>query len=182
MSFDPYYKWLGIPPDEQPPNHYRLLGVRDFEADAEVIENAADQRMSPRPHVSVGQVCGAFAEVAQRACRRAGGVAVRLPSARLTTQQLKVKLRPKVDPQQLQPLTAPSQPPLASPQSHDQGYGIQPMDDWAHGPFAWQCRAPARLFNFPTTPTARLADPRLPSVAGRLCDLDLVVFLHRPIG
>ena len=26
-GFDPLYKWLGIPPDEQPPHHYRLLGI-----------------------------------------------------------------------------------------------------------------------------------------------------------
>jgi hypothetical protein len=45
-SADAYYKWLGIPPEEQPPNHYRLLGVRAFEADLDVIANAADQRMS----------------------------------------------------------------------------------------------------------------------------------------
>ena len=43
--FDPYHKWLGIPPEEQPPNHYRLLGIKDFEADPDVIEAAADQRM-----------------------------------------------------------------------------------------------------------------------------------------
>jgi hypothetical protein len=45
-SFDPYHKWLGIPPDEQPPNHYRLLGIRPLEADPEVIQSAADQRMA----------------------------------------------------------------------------------------------------------------------------------------
>ena len=45
-TFDPYYKWLGIPKAEQPPNHYRLLGVNLFECDCEVIESAADQRMN----------------------------------------------------------------------------------------------------------------------------------------
>ena len=45
-SFDPYRKWLGIPPEEQPPHHYRLLGLELFEADADVIVNAADARMS----------------------------------------------------------------------------------------------------------------------------------------
>lgn len=44
-EFDPYHKWFGIPPNEQPPNHYRLLGVELFEADPEVIDIAADQRM-----------------------------------------------------------------------------------------------------------------------------------------
>src|SRR5262245_29958040 len=43
-QFDPYHVWLGIPPEEQPPNHYRLLGLRPFEANADVISNAMDQR------------------------------------------------------------------------------------------------------------------------------------------
>jgi hypothetical protein len=25
-AFDPYHKWLAIPPEEQPPHHYRLWG------------------------------------------------------------------------------------------------------------------------------------------------------------
>ncbi len=45
-DFDPYHKWLGIAPSEQPANHYRLLGLRQFEDDPDVIENAADQRMA----------------------------------------------------------------------------------------------------------------------------------------
>jgi formylglycine-generating enzyme required for sulfatase activity len=43
--FDPYYRWLGIPPEEQPANHYRLLGIRLYEANADVIESAADRQM-----------------------------------------------------------------------------------------------------------------------------------------
>ena len=43
--FDPYRKWLGILPKDQPPNHYRLLSLELFEADLDVIEGAADQRM-----------------------------------------------------------------------------------------------------------------------------------------
>jgi hypothetical protein len=45
-EFDPYYKWLGIPPKDQPANHYRLLGVSLFEPDPEVIASAADSRMA----------------------------------------------------------------------------------------------------------------------------------------
>lgn len=44
--FDSYHAWLGIPPSEQPPNHYRLLGISLFESDADVIQNGLDQRMS----------------------------------------------------------------------------------------------------------------------------------------
>ena len=45
-AFDPYYKWLGIPPADQPPHHYRLLAIELFEADSDVIAGAADQRMA----------------------------------------------------------------------------------------------------------------------------------------
>lgn len=46
MSFDPYYHWLGIPPREQPPNHYRLLGIELFEPNEDVISFAADRQMA----------------------------------------------------------------------------------------------------------------------------------------
>ena len=39
-TFDPYHQWLGIPAAEQPPNHYRLLGVPLLESDLDVIEVA----------------------------------------------------------------------------------------------------------------------------------------------
>lgn len=45
-DFDACFEWLGIPPSEQPPNHYRLLGVPLFVDNPRVIENAADQRMA----------------------------------------------------------------------------------------------------------------------------------------
>src|SRR5687768_8464896 len=44
-KFDPYYDWLGIPPADQPPHHYRLLGLQVFESNPRVIENAADRLM-----------------------------------------------------------------------------------------------------------------------------------------
>jgi hypothetical protein len=44
--FDPYHRWLGIAPDEQPPHHYRLLGLKLFESDPDVIDSAAVRQMS----------------------------------------------------------------------------------------------------------------------------------------
>src|SRR5512134_3625709 len=44
-NFDPYNKWLGIPPKDQPPHHYRLLGIEIFEADRDVIDSAANRLM-----------------------------------------------------------------------------------------------------------------------------------------
>jgi formylglycine-generating enzyme required for sulfatase activity len=46
QAFDPYHKWLGIPKDEQPPNHYRLLAIGFFEDDGDVIQAAADRQMA----------------------------------------------------------------------------------------------------------------------------------------
>lgn len=44
--FDPYHQWLGIPPKDQPPHHYRLLAIDFLESNAEVISNAADRQMA----------------------------------------------------------------------------------------------------------------------------------------
>jgi hypothetical protein len=45
-SFNGYHVWLGIPLAEQPPNHYRLLGISIFESDLDVIDHAADRQMA----------------------------------------------------------------------------------------------------------------------------------------
>jgi hypothetical protein len=45
MVLNPYSAWLQIPPREQPPNDYQLLGIPVFEADAEAISTAARKRM-----------------------------------------------------------------------------------------------------------------------------------------
>jgi hypothetical protein len=54
MTFDPYHEWLGIPPSEQPPNHYRLLGIAPFESSPDVISQAAGQRMEQIRVVQTG--------------------------------------------------------------------------------------------------------------------------------
>ena len=54
-QFDPYHEWLGIPADEQPPNHYRLLGIPVFEQSSTVISHAADRQMA---HLRTFQTSG----------------------------------------------------------------------------------------------------------------------------
>lgn len=44
--FDAYQQWLDIPPEEQPADHYRLLGLQRFENDPDAIAAAADDRMA----------------------------------------------------------------------------------------------------------------------------------------
>lgn len=45
-EFDPYHRWLGIPPKHQPPNYYRLLGLELFEDDPDVIRDAAERQIA----------------------------------------------------------------------------------------------------------------------------------------
>ena len=54
-AFDPYYEWLGIPRKDQPPNHYRLLGIEVYEENLNVIERAADRQMSHLRTFQVGK-------------------------------------------------------------------------------------------------------------------------------
>jgi Concanavalin A-like lectin/glucanases superfamily len=53
--FDPYHKWLGIPPKDQPPNYYRLLAIDAFESDPEVIDAAANRQMAYVQQRSTGE-------------------------------------------------------------------------------------------------------------------------------
>lgn len=75
--FDPYHTWLGIPPEEQPPNLYRLLGVRLFEEKGEVIEHAADQRMA---HLRALQT-GRHGALSQQVLNEVAAARVRLLNA-----------------------------------------------------------------------------------------------------
>ena len=61
-DFDPYYQWLAISPQYQPPNYYRLLGVELFESNSDVILNAAYQRMA---HIRSFQI-GKHADLSQK--------------------------------------------------------------------------------------------------------------------
>lgn len=61
QEFDPYREWLKIPPSEQPPHHYRLLGLNPFESDPQMIEEGINrlvgqlQSLSHGPHVKQAQ-------------------------------------------------------------------------------------------------------------------------------
>ena len=54
QKFDPYHRWLGIPPREQPPTLYRLLGISDFESDPDVITEAAYRQIGHIKQYSSG--------------------------------------------------------------------------------------------------------------------------------
>lgn len=61
--FDPYHKWFGIPPKDQPPHYYRLLGLETFECDLDVIESAADRLMQFVRHYQSGEHAAAAARI-----------------------------------------------------------------------------------------------------------------------
>lgn len=75
--FDPYYEWLGIPPKDQPPNHYRLLGIELFEENLNVIDRAADRQMG---HVRSFQT-GKHVKESQRLLNELSSAKVTLLSA-----------------------------------------------------------------------------------------------------
>ena len=70
--FDPYFKWLGIPPSDRPVDFYRLLGIPHFEDDPDVIANAADQRTGHVKNFLTGQ----HAKPAQRILNEIGAARV----------------------------------------------------------------------------------------------------------
>jgi hypothetical protein len=113
-GFDAYFKWLGIPPAEQPPSHYRLLGVPELVDDPDVIESAADQRMS---HLR-GLQTGKNAAHAQRLLNEVSQARVCLLNAeqkRAYDQRLRSSKPdvPKGKPPAAVPMSAES--PLAAP-------------------------------------------------------------------
>ena len=96
-TFDPYHQWLGIPPSEQPPHHYRLLGISLFEQTPVVIENAADQRMTHLRNFQTGH----YSALSQKLLNEVAAAKVCLlnPQKKKTYDQcLRQNLRPSAAP------------------------------------------------------------------------------------
>src|SRR6185436_16398796 len=102
-NFDPYHKWLGIPPEEQPPHYYRLLGLQLFEADEDVIESAASRLLM---HVR-SKVTGPRTEAAKKLLKEIALAQVTLlEKSSKTVYDAKLKKK-------LAPAESPSQPSVA---------------------------------------------------------------------
>jgi hypothetical protein len=112
--FDAYHKWLGIAPKDQPPHHYRLLGIDLFEADGDVIASAADQRMS---HIRSFQA-GKHSDLSQKILNQISAARVCLldPKKKADYDQ---KLKQQLSPGRIAPpaakLPAAPAPPSPSP-------------------------------------------------------------------
>jgi len=124
-DFDPYYKWLGIPPKDQPPHHYRLLGIELYESDGDVIDAAANRLMAYLRDLSKGQA----AEHSQRLLNEISKARICLLNDNKKTAydaQLKKDLEPVKRPPPPPPPVADggaaSAPPVASSSA-----GVVPM-------------------------------------------------------
>jgi len=104
-EFDPYYRWLAIPPEQQPPNHYRLLGTQPFEQDVEVIRDAAERQMAHVRSYALGQ----YADLSQRVLNELGAArACLLNPARKAAYDRELRSA-------LEPAGPPEPPPMAVP-------------------------------------------------------------------
>lgn len=123
-QFDPYRVWLGIPKAEQPPNHYRLLGVSLFESDPEVIQEGADRQVA---HLKTKQT-GARVQLSQKLLQQvvaAVGCLLDEKSKAKYDRQLREKLKPVAPPeekrtQEKKPEAAKPEPPASAPQPVEQ--------------------------------------------------------------
>jgi hypothetical protein len=125
-NFDPYHKWLGIPLAEQPPNHYRLLGLTEFEDDPDVIAAAADRQMG---HVK-SFATGRYASYSQELLNELAKVRVCLLNPKLKPAydaELRRKLTPKPAPASQVATHSPAA--VAAPPSVIRGPRIQVVRD-----------------------------------------------------
>jgi hypothetical protein len=106
-AFDPYHVWLGIPPEEQPANHYRLLGLRAFESNADVIDHAADRQMAHLRSFSAGERAG----IAQKLLNEVSAARVCLLDA-AKRAEYDARLNAALAPAQA-PVTLPAMPPVS---------------------------------------------------------------------
>jgi len=106
--FDPYLKWLGIPPKHQPANDYRLLGIELFESDSDVISHAADQRMAHLKNFAAGKQSA----VSQKILNEIAAARVRLLNPE-RKQQYDTQLRSEL--QQRRPAVLPKPQAAARP-------------------------------------------------------------------
>ena len=98
-DFNPYHVWLSIPPEEQPANHYRLLGIPLFETNGDVIDSAADRQMA---HLRTFQ-SGKHGDLTQRLLNEVAAARVCLLDAKKRAaydQLLRAQSAPSVAPAQ----------------------------------------------------------------------------------
>jgi hypothetical protein len=64
-SFDPYQEWLGVRPEDQPPNFYQLLGIMVFESDSRKISVGFGKQMAHLDSLKGSEDAGLVAEISK---------------------------------------------------------------------------------------------------------------------
>lgn len=116
-TFDPYFQWLGILPNEQPANWYRLLGLKLWEANAAAIEEASQKQSAiARQHLQ-----GPHALLAQQVLTQIATAKQCLlnPSKKISydqtlREQIQGIPKPAPKPPQASPPLPPATPPIPS--------------------------------------------------------------------
>ena len=110
-DFDPYHAWLGIPPAEQPPTLYRLLGLSPFESNLDVIEQATDRQMG---HVRTHQG-GSQGAISQQLLNELAAARVRLLDAvQKTRYDADLKAKQAASPLRPAPVAVPTSVAVAA--------------------------------------------------------------------
>ena len=110
-AFDPYVHWLAIRDPQRPPNHYRLLGLDQFESDSYVIASAADRQIAHIRKFLTGRH--------PRACRKVLGELNQAKACLLNVEKKKqydARLRQALAVQPDASRTAPAKPSIAEAQ------------------------------------------------------------------
>lgn len=118
-QFDPYRIWLGIPSYEQPPDHYRLLGIPQYSSDYDMIENAADRQMA---HLRTFQV-GKHSDLSQKLLNEVAAARVCLFNEQQKAdydQKLRTQMMPPEAVASVSVPPAQEQPPGSSPELHQE--------------------------------------------------------------
>ena len=118
---DAYHLWLGIPPHEQPPDAYRLLGLSLFESNPEVIRIAADRQTT---HLRMFQL-GQHAELSQKLLNEVATARITL----LNATKKAVYDRQLADSLGLKDINPGQRVPIA-------GHPVEPLDSLFEDPLA----------------------------------------------
>jgi len=145
--FDAYHVWLGIPPGEQPPDHYRLLGIPLFEHDPDVIDQAAERQTAFLRQMETGP----HRETARRILREIAQARATLlnPATRATYDEV---LRHLKAGQASTPAPTPAGTPRSMPSPLEGRADREGNERWSLTPTAGETRSSAKIVSWLTLP------------------------------
>lgn len=123
QDFDAYHRWLGIAPKHQPPTHYRLLGIEEFESDPEVIADAAERQIAHVRRYALGQHATLSQQILNELSQAKATLLDPSRKAAYDAQLQAMRLPPAPMPQ---PPVAPSPPTWQAP-THPHAAFAQPI-------------------------------------------------------